>query len=174
MSVIEDLIRRITEKPGQTTTDLAAACSMPSAAVLGLLRHEPRVHLRGRKWYPTEAPAAPGEARVEHPATLKAARVVLAEVGGLLCGALAVPLPEHPPTLPEIEEMIRDLHQRSVRQLAHAMGEIADPVREGEMQRLLSRVKQMHGVLCRLRERLSGAIEAGREILDLLAEERAE
>lgn len=179
MSVIEDLIRRITEKPGQGTADLAAAASMPSAAVLALLKREPQVELRGRKWYPCPTPAEamphqPADAKAEHPATLKAARVVLAEVGGLLCGALGLPLPEHPPTLPEIAEMIRDLHQRSVRQLAHAMGEIADPVREGEMQRLLGKVRRMHAAVQGIRERLGGAIEAGNEILDILSEERAQ
>jgi len=189
MSMQDDLIRRITEKPGQSTADLAASLSLASAAVLGLLKHDARVEMRGRKWYPValaqpaslpECAKHPGftgccpDVKAEHPATLKAARVVLAEVAGLLCGALGLPMPEHPPTLPEIEDMIRDLQRQPVRQLAHALGEIADPVREGEMQRLLSKVKQRCGMLQRLRERLAGAVEVAGEILDLLAEERGE
>lgn len=182
MSMQDDLIRRITEKPGQSTADLAASLSLASAAVLGLLKHDARVEMRGRKWYPRptaeampdRAHAAQDVSKAEHPATLKAARVVLAEVAGLLCGALGLPMPEHPPTLPEIEDMIRDLQRQPVRQLAHALGEIADPVREGEMQRLLSKVKQRCGMLQRLRERLAGAVEVAGEILDLLAEERGE
>ena len=177
MSIIDSLVRLIAEKPGQTTAELAVATNTPSAAVLALLKREPAVEMRGRRWYPhTPAEAMPDREapKAEHPATLKAARVVLAEVGGLLCGALGLPLPEHPPALHEIEEMIRDLHQRSVRQLAHAMGEIADPVREGEMQRLLGKVRRMHAAVQGIRERLSGAIEAGTEILDILSEERAQ
>lgn len=180
MSLLDDLVRLIQVRPGVTTAELAAATNIASAAALALLRHEPSVEIRGRRWYPAalvppgDRPGSPMVSKAEHPATLKAARVVLAEVGGLLCGALALPLPEHPPTLPEIKEMIRDLHQRSVRQLAHALGEIADPVREGEMLRLLGKVRRMHAAVQGIRERLGGAIEAGTEILDLLAEERSQ
>lgn len=189
MSAQDDLIRRITEVPGQSTADLASQTAMPSAAVLGMLKHDVRVEMRGRKWYPrpTPAEAMPDRApqpgghslssereRMEHPATLKAARVVLAEVAGMLCGALGRPLPEMPPTLPEIEDWIRDLQRQPVRQLAHALGEIADPVRKDELQRLLSKVKQRNGMIQRLRERLSEAVAAGKAVLDLLSEERAE